>query len=199
MKQMNRYWPIALLTMALLLLAACGGSAAPASPTAAPEQPAAQAQAATAAPTAAESLTQTITAGAAQPPESVQPIENTKINLNDMTADQLLAAIPGFGNRMVREFFEYQPYVSIQQFRREIGKYVSDEQVAEYENYVYVPIAVDDSDAETLMQIPGLEADAAAALIAARPFGSNEAFLTRLAELAPAVAPAVAASYLDAN
>ena len=51
-----------------------------------------------------------------------------------MTREQLLETIPDFGNRMVREFFEYQPYVSIQQFRREIGKYVDDEQVASYES-----------------------------------------------------------------
>ena len=31
-----------------------------------------------------------------------------RINLNDMTRDQLLETIPDFGNRMVREFFEYQ-------------------------------------------------------------------------------------------
>ncbi len=36
-----------------------------------------------------------------------------KINLNNMTREELLATIPEFGNRMVREFFEYQPYISI--------------------------------------------------------------------------------------
>ena len=59
-----------------------------------------------------------------------------------MTREQLLETIPDFGNRIVREFFEYQPYVSIQQFRREIGKYVDDEQVASYESYVFVPVDV---------------------------------------------------------
>jgi hypothetical protein len=28
--------------------------------------------------------------------------------------------IPGMGNRMVREFFEYRPYTAIAQFRKEI-------------------------------------------------------------------------------
>jgi len=55
---------------------------------------------------------------------------------------------------------------------------------------------VDDSDAATLMQIPGLDEAAAAALIAARPFGSNEAFLAKLAEIASSVDPAVALGYL---
>lgn len=49
-----------------------------------------------------------------------------KVSLNDMTEAQLTATIPDFSGRMVREFFEYQPYISIQQFRSEIGKYVDD-------------------------------------------------------------------------
>src|SRR4051794_16592347 len=38
-----------------------------------------------------------------------------KLNLNTLTGDELLATIPGFSNRMVREFQEYRPYVSILQ------------------------------------------------------------------------------------
>ena len=121
-----------------------------------------------------------------------------RINLNDMTREQLLETIPDFGNRMVREFFEYQPYVSIQQFRREIGKYVDDEQVAFYENYVYVPVDVNESDAETLKQIPGLNDEIAEALMAARPFDSNDAFLAVLSEHVSAEQLAAAPSYLNA-
>lgn len=103
-----------------------------------------------------------------------------KLNLNTVTADQLLGTIPGFPNRMVREFQEYRPYVSIQQFRREIGKYVGDAQVAEWEKYVYVPIAMNDSDSATLQQIPGLDATEAEAVIAARPYASTDDFLNKL-------------------
>jgi DNA uptake protein ComE-like DNA-binding protein len=106
----------------------------------------------------------------------------TKLNLNTVTGDELLAAIPGFSNRMVREFQEYKPYVSIQQFRREIGKYVRDDQVAEWEKYVYVPISINDSDSETLQQIPGLDATEADTLIAGRPYAAAEDFLARLSE-----------------
>src|SRR5215813_3568963 len=63
---------------------------------------------------------------------STSSTPGAKLNLNNVTGDQLLATIPNFPNRMVREFQEYRPYVSIQQFRREIGKYVGDAQVAEY-------------------------------------------------------------------
>ena len=37
----------------------------------------------------------------------------TKINLNTASSDEFLAAIPGLGNRMMREFEEYRPYISI--------------------------------------------------------------------------------------
>lgn len=120
-----------------------------------------------------------------------------RINLNDMSREQLLETIPDFGSRMVREFFEYQPYVSIQQFRREIGKYVDDEQVAFYEAYIYVPVDVNESDAETLKQIPGLDDQAAEALMAARPFDSNEAFLDDLSAFVDAEQLEAAVSFLN--
>jgi radical SAM superfamily enzyme with C-terminal helix-hairpin-helix motif len=97
---------------------------------------------------------------------------------------------------MVREFQEYRPYTSILQFRREIGKYVDEQTVAGYEDYVYVPIDVNAADADTLQQIPGLDATEAAALIAARPFASNEAFITTLLQHISADELAVAQSYL---
>ena len=122
-----------------------------------------------------------------------------KLNLNTVTGDELLAAIPGFGNRMVREFQEYRPYLSIQQFRKEIGKYVDDAQVAEYEKYVYVPIAINDSDSATLQQIPGLDAAEAETLISGRPYASTEAFLTQLSTFVSADELEIAKSYLGAN
>ena len=38
-------------------------------------------------------------------------------------------------DRMTHEFEEYRPYMSIAQFRKEIGKYVDEEEVARYESY----------------------------------------------------------------
>ena len=105
-----------------------------------------------------------------------------RINLNHMTRDELLDTIPGFGSRMVREFFEYQPYVSIQQFRRETGMYVDNEQVAFFEQFIYVPVCANDSDAETLKQIPGVDDAIAELLMAARPFASDDALLAALSE-----------------
>jgi DNA uptake protein ComE-like DNA-binding protein len=146
--------------------------------------------------TAAATLGATAPATAAATTASVQ--EFTLINLNTATAEQLMT-IPGMNNRMVREFFEYRPYISILQFRREIGKYVDAAQVAAYEKYVYVPINVDEVDAATLMQIPGVDDKIAGELIAARPFGSSEPFLTKLATYLSADQVAYAKNYLEAQ
>ena len=59
------------------------------------------------------------------------------IDLNTATDEQILM-IPGVGKRMLHEFKEYRPYKSMAQFRREIGKYVSKEEVARFEQYVTI-------------------------------------------------------------
>jgi len=130
---------------------------------------------------------------------TVNESTGTKLNLNTATSDELLTTIPGFGNRMVREFQEYRPYISIQQFRQEIGKYVDDAQIAEYEKYVYVPIAINDSDSATLQQIPGLDATEAETLLAGRPYAATDAFLTKLSEFVSADELEIAKSYLENN
>jgi DNA uptake protein ComE-like DNA-binding protein len=104
----------------------------------------------------------------------------TRFNLNTATGDDFLT-IPDMNNRMVREYMEYRPYVSILQFRKEIGKYVGDEQVAGWEPYIYVPIQIDQADVETLKQIPGVDDTIANELIAGRPYTTNDAFLAKLA------------------
>jgi len=123
----------------------------------------------------------------------------TKLNLNTVSGDELTAGIPNFPGRMIREFQEYRPYVSIQQFRREIGKYVGDAQVAEYEKYVYVPISYNSSDTETLQQIPGLDATEADTLISARPFATQDDFLSKLSEYISADELEIAKAYLGDN
>ena len=59
------------------------------------------------------------------------------INLNTASDEDILS-IPGVGSRMQREFKEYRPYQSMAQFRREIGKYVSADEVARFESYVTI-------------------------------------------------------------
>ncbi|MFN2399145.1 MAG: hypothetical protein ABR543_10980 [Gemmatimonadaceae bacterium] len=57
------------------------------------------------------------------------------VNLNTASDEDILS-IPGVGKRMLHEFKEYRPYKTIEQFRREIGKYVNDRELARLERYV---------------------------------------------------------------
>ena len=59
------------------------------------------------------------------------------IDLNTASDEEILL-IPGIGPRMLHEFKEYRPYNSIERFRREIGKYVDDAEVARLEKYVAI-------------------------------------------------------------
>jgi DNA uptake protein ComE-like DNA-binding protein len=106
-----------------------------------------------------------------------------KLSLNDATGEQF-AMIPGVGRRMVREFLEYRPYISIDQFRREMGKYVDADTVAAYEKYLYVPVSFNESDLATLMQIPGMTTEFAQALIDGRPYETKDAFLDNIITVA---------------
>jgi DNA uptake protein ComE-like DNA-binding protein len=59
------------------------------------------------------------------------------LDLNTAKGEEILL-IPGIGNRMKHEFEEYRPYRNIEQFRREIGKYVNKDEVARLEQYVTI-------------------------------------------------------------
>jgi hypothetical protein len=59
------------------------------------------------------------------------------MDLNNATREEILL-IPDVDPRMPHEFDEYRPYTDIEEFRREIGKYVSAEEVARYEKYVEI-------------------------------------------------------------
>jgi len=59
------------------------------------------------------------------------------IDLNSAKGEEILL-IPGVGPRMRHEFEEYRPYKNIEQFRREIGKYVDKTEVARLEQYVTI-------------------------------------------------------------
>ena len=204
-------WLVGWLVGLALLGAACSTDNSTTSNASATEAPAVVVTTAeTSSEPAAAALTTTTTVTEAAPVndatamtdtavESAPAAAMTKLNLNTVTGDELLATIPDFGNRMVREFEEYRPYISIQQFRQEIGKYVDEAQVATYEEYVYVPVAVNDSDGATIMQIPGVDQATADALIAARPYSDNAAFIVKLTEVAPAVDGTLAQAYLEAQ
>jgi DNA uptake protein ComE-like DNA-binding protein len=59
------------------------------------------------------------------------------VNLNTATDEDILS-IPGAGARMVREFKEYRPWKSKEQFDKEIGKYVGPKETARLWRYVVI-------------------------------------------------------------
>ncbi len=77
------------------------------------------------------------------------------INLNTAFRKEVLL-VPGVGKRMAHEFEEYRPYKAMAQFRKEIGKYVNDEELARLEQYVFVPINLNTASDEDILSIPGV-------------------------------------------
>jgi DNA uptake protein ComE-like DNA-binding protein len=78
----------------------------------------------------------------------------TPINLNTASDAEILL-IPNLGQRMLREFKEYRPYVALPQFQREIGKYVDRAELARLEQFVFVPMDLNSASDADLMTIPG--------------------------------------------
>lgn len=57
------------------------------------------------------------------------------VNLNSASREEI-ELIPGMTDRMVGEFLEYRPYENMNEFNREIGKYVDEVEVARFRRYV---------------------------------------------------------------
>ncbi len=73
-------------------------------------------------------------------PDALSGIYNAmfvKVNLNTASNDDLLL-IPNSmkAGKLAHEFEEYRPYKDMAQFRREIGKYVDEKELARLERYV---------------------------------------------------------------
>ena len=95
---------------------------------------------------------------------SIIELENTEelfkkifvpFNLNT-TEEKDFKMIPGVGDKMAHEFEEYRPYTSILQFKREIGKYVDEQEVARYLDYVFVPVELNTSLEDDIKALPGI-------------------------------------------
>ena len=98
-----------------------------------------------------------------------------QINLN-MAKDDEILMIPGMGKRMLHEFLEYRPYRTMAQFRKEIGKYVDDKEVARLEQYVFVPIHLNTASDEDILTIPGLGSRMLREFKEYRPYNNIEQF-----------------------
>ena len=97
------------------------------------------------------------------------------INLNDASRAEILL-IPGVTDRLAHEFEEYRPYTSLEQFRREIGKYVPPAEVARLEQYVFVPMNLNNAPGAAFLTIPGMTARMVHEFEEYRPYTSFEQF-----------------------
>ena len=68
---------------------------------------------------------------------AARPYTFIPVRLNTGTDDDILS-IPGAGPRMVREFKEYRPWKSKEQFIKEIGKYVGAKEAERMWRYVVI-------------------------------------------------------------
>lgn len=78
--------------------------------------------------------------------------------------------IPGVGKKMAHEFVEYRPYSSIEEFKREIRKYVDDSEVFRYLNYVFVPVELNTTKESDIKNLPGVGKKIAHEFIEYRPY-----------------------------
>lgn len=116
------------------------------------------------------------------------------LNIND-TAEDTFKLIPGVGDRMAHEFEEYKPYVNLNQFRKEIGKYVDEQEVARLEQYIFVPIELNTAQEDDIKNLPGVGSKMTHEFLEYRPYENmaqfnkeigkyvDEAELSRLARL----------------
>tara|TARA_Y100000814_G_scaffold252573_1_gene199893 strand:- start:488 stop:1129 length:642 start_codon:yes stop_codon:yes gene_type:complete len=97
------------------------------------------------------------------------------VNLNTVS-DEELGLIPGISRKMKHEFEEYRPYISISQFRREIGKYVDNKEVVRFEQYVFVPMDLNSASSNAFMSIPGISRKMVHEFEEYRPYNSIQEF-----------------------
>lgn len=108
------------------------------------------------------------------------------INLNSASREEIML-VPGISEKMAHEFEEYRPYKSLDQFRREIGKYVDETEVARLEQYVFVPMGLNSASGRDFSSIPGMSRKMVHEFEEYRPYSSIEQFRAEIGK------------YVDAN
>ena len=104
-----------------------------------------------------------------------------KINLNDATENELLNSIPDLSHSLSHEIIEHRPYLSILEFRQAVAEFADTATAETIEQYAFIPVDHNRSDANTLKQLPGVDDTVAETLINARPYETKEDFLEALA------------------
>jgi DNA uptake protein ComE-like DNA-binding protein len=117
------------------------------------------------------------------------------INLNKATKEEMML-IPGMGDRMIHEFEEYRPFQSLVHFRREIGKYVDEKELARLEQYVFAPLNLNTASDADLMTIPGFGARMLREFKEYRPYPNIEKFRREIGKYVDAKEVARLESYV---
>jgi DNA uptake protein ComE-like DNA-binding protein len=105
------------------------------------------------------------------------------IDLNTASEDEV-KLVPGINRKMVHEFDEYKPYTTLEQFRREMGKYVDDAEVARLEQYVFVPMDLNSASSDAFSTIPGMSGRMVHEFEEYRPYTSMEQFRREMGKYA---------------
>ncbi len=120
------------------------------------------------------------------------------LNLNTATEAEILL-IPAMNKKMAHEFEEYRPYSSMEQFRREIGKYVHANEVARLEKYVFIPVDLNKASEDEIMKIPGMSERMAHEFEEYRPYKDMEQFRREIGKYVDADEVARLESYVTLN
>jgi DNA uptake protein ComE-like DNA-binding protein len=101
------------------------------------------------------------------------------INLNTATAAEILL-VPNAGKRMAHEFEEYRPWRNYAQFDKEIGKYVSADQVARLAQYTFIPVKLNTAADADILSIPGAGQRMVREFKEYRPWKTKEQFIKEI-------------------
>lgn len=119
----------------------------------------------------------------------------TEINVNEVP-EARLRTIPGVSDAIVDAIVANRPFMSVTDLRDKVGNAVGVDAMTDIEDYVFVPVDPNNSDSETLQQIPGVDESVVEELTAERPYTSPEEFLAVLEPMVDESEYAMAASYL---
>src|SRR5688572_6709831 len=79
------------------------------------------------------------------------------VNLNTATDQEILSIPAAQSNRVLREFKEYRPYKSLAVFHKEMRKYWDEAEVSRLEQYVFVPVNLNNATDEEILSIPAAQ------------------------------------------
>ena len=81
---------------------------------------------------------------------------------------------------MAHEFEEYRPWRSYAQFEKEIGKYVSADEVARLAQYTFIPVKLNTATDADILSIPGAGQRMVREFKEYRPWKTKEQFIKEI-------------------